>query len=330
MERGHVHPEHGAHPRSRGEHAATLFSVGSRSGSSPLARGTPGVDAACLVIVGLIPARAGNTNFLEIPAASPWAHPRSRGEHIHDDRRRINSLGSSPLARGTRQSGAGKLTRRGLIPARAGNTGRVAVTGGVRRAHPRSRGEHRLSAHLYFDLPGSSPLARGTLTGGAPAICRVGLIPARAGNTCFRLSVRLASRAHPRSRGEHLKIWSGPPVVRGSSPLARGTHVLVHEGRGRVGLIPARAGNMEEPPPTPPVKWAHPRSRGEHRSHQNRGCRPTGSSPLARGTPFCPVLGEVFPGLIPARAGNTWLLARVLAACRAHPRSRGEHRGLTS
>ena len=238
--------------------------------------------------------------------------------------------GSSPLARGTRALAPTPTDAKGLIPARAGNT--VLRSSSPHRvgAHPRSRGEHRLSAHLYFDLPGSSPLARGTLTGGAPAICRVGLIPARAGNTCFRLSVRLASRAHPRSRGEHLKIWSGPPVVRGSSPLARGTHVLVHEGRGRVGLIPARAGNMEEPPPTPPVKWAHPRSRGEHRSHQNRGCRPTGSSPLARGTPFCPVLGEVFPGLIPARAGNTWLLARVLAACRAHPRSRGEHRGLTS
>ena len=114
-----------AHPRSRGEHAATLFSVGSRSGSSPLARGTPGVDAACLVIVGLIPARAGNTNFLEIPAASPWAHPRSRGEHIHDDRRRINSLGSSPLARGTLVTHLCDNPLCGLIPARAGNTARL-------------------------------------------------------------------------------------------------------------------------------------------------------------------------------------------------------------
>ena len=142
MERGHVHPEHGAHPRSRGEHAATLFSVGSRSGSSPLARGTPGVDAACLVIVGLIPARAGNTNFLEIPAASPWAHPRSRGEHIHDDRRRINSLGSSPLARGTPRGFSQTKNIDGLIPARAGNTEPPITRKSRRRAHPRSRGEH--------------------------------------------------------------------------------------------------------------------------------------------------------------------------------------------
>ena len=137
--------------------------------------------------------------------------------------------------------------------------------------------------------------------------------------------MRLASRAHPRSRGEHLKIWSGPPVVRGSSPLARGTHVLVHEGRGRVGLIPARAGNMEEPPPTPPVKWAHPRSRGEHRSHQNRGCRPTGSSPLARGTRARNCRSTSRAGLIPARAGNTPNGRELNERAGAHPRSRGEH-----
>ena len=131
--------------------------------------------------------------------------------------------------------------------------------------------------------------------------------------------------AHPRSRGEHAATLFSVGSRSGSSPLARGTHVLVHEGRGRVGLIPARAGNMEEPPPTPPVKWAHPRSRGEHRSHQNRGCRPTGSSPLARGTPSSSLLNSESAGLIPARAGNTSMLPRHQQRNRAHPRSRGEH-----
>ena len=173
----------GAHPRSRGEHATPGALEAAARGSSPLARGTRWCVARQAAHRGLIPARAGNTLMLHESAINIWAHPRSRGEHGLVEQLQGVRLGSSPLARGTRQSGAGKLTRRGLIPARAGNTGRVAVTGGVRRAHPRSRGEHRLSAHLYFDLPGSSPLARGTLTGGAPAICRVGLIPARAGNT---------------------------------------------------------------------------------------------------------------------------------------------------
>ena len=319
-----------AHPRSREEHSSTARISKPPPGSSPLARGTRHSRTTARVSPGLIPARAGNTNPASARKGHGGAHPRSRGEHATPGALEAAARGSSPLARGTRWCVARQAAHRGLIPARAGNTLMLHESAINIWAHPRSRGEHGLVEQLQGVRLGSSPLARGTRQSGAGKLTRRGLIPARAGNTCFRLSVRLASRAHPRSRGEHLKIWSGPPVVRGSSPLARGTHVLVHEGRGRVGLIPARAGNMEEPPPTPPVKWAHPRSRGEHRSHQNRGCRPTGSSPLARGTPFCPVLGEVFPGLIPARAGNTWLLARVLAACRAHPRSRGEHRGLTS
>ena len=122
MERGHVHPEHGAHPRSRGEHAATLFSVGSRSGSSPLARGTPGVDAACLVIVGLIPARAGNTDYPLLQPVRHRAHPRSRGEHQSAAQMVATVRGSSPLARGTLAELMRWAPDEGLIPARAGNT----------------------------------------------------------------------------------------------------------------------------------------------------------------------------------------------------------------
>ena len=192
-------------------------------------------------------------------------------------------------------------------------------------AHPRSRGEHDAQSHGDIIESGSSPLARGTHQLSTATARQSGLIPARAGNTHRGSPGYLSCWAHPRSRGEHLKIWSGPPVVRGSSPLARGTHVLVHEGRGRVGLIPARAGNMEEPPPTPPVKWAHPRSRGEHRSHQNRGCRPTGSSPLARGTRARNCRSTSRAGLIPARAGNTNNSILESVFNRAHPRSRGEH-----
>ena len=53
--------------------------------------------------------------------------------------------------------------------------------------------------------------------------------------------------------------------------------------------------------------WAHPRSRGEHGLvEQLQGVR-LGSSPLARGTPFASKQGMQANGLIPARAGNTFL-----------------------
>ena len=61
MERGHVHPEHGAHPRSRGEHSITDGSTTTSLGSSPLARGTHALRLSLEHQRGLIPARAGNT-----------------------------------------------------------------------------------------------------------------------------------------------------------------------------------------------------------------------------------------------------------------------------
>ena len=92
-------------------------------------------------------------------------------------------LGSSPLARGTLDRSNDHIAALGLIPARAGNT--RALFGDVRplRAHPRSRGEHAvLAGHCVF-LPGSSPLARGTLPQRVEGLNAQGLIPARAGNT---------------------------------------------------------------------------------------------------------------------------------------------------
>ena len=52
------------------------------------------------------------------------------------------------------------------------------------------------------------------------------LIPARAGNTSLALEWNLADAAHPRSRGEHPSQPSLLFALYGSSPLARGTHLL--------------------------------------------------------------------------------------------------------
>ena len=74
----------------------------------------------------------------------------------------------------------------------------------IRRAHPRSRGEHGATFAAFRDPSGSSPLARGTRWDDAPLETFTGLIPARAGNTVYASWVPRKFRAHPRSRGEHL------------------------------------------------------------------------------------------------------------------------------
>ena len=92
---------------------------------------------------------------------------------------------------------------------------------------------------------GSSPLARGTrqdpLCGGALR----GLIPARAGNTKATQEESANNEAHPRSRGEHTRMFRLHDAGQGSSPLARGTPGYRHGGTSPIGLIPARAGNTK-------------------------------------------------------------------------------------
>ncbi len=114
----------------------------------------------------------------------------------------------------------------GLIPARAGNTYPVLPNRNYTGAHPRSRGEHSRSLSSHSARRGSSPLARGTHRGTLSGQARIGLIPARAGNTGIGGLARTRRWAHPRSRGEHVVRVLRFPSNAGSSPLARGTHLL--------------------------------------------------------------------------------------------------------
>ena len=75
-------------------------------------------------LVGLIPARAGNTHDNSDHRTGCRAHPRSRGEHEMSFRAAVLGRGSSPLARGTPTEVADEADVVGLIPARAGNTAR--------------------------------------------------------------------------------------------------------------------------------------------------------------------------------------------------------------
>ena len=192
-------------------------------GSSPLARGTPEYRDGTRSSIGLIPARAGNTPGGNAEANRSGAHPRSRGEHKKAKGDSEGTPGSSPLARGTHEVQDVSDDCLGLIPARAGNTFGGGHGAFSFWAHPRSRGEHALPVRFRVAVPGSSPLARGTLVVAVSIRQRLGLIPARAGNTSCSLRSRRCWRAHPRSRGEHTGNTGVKAPEQGSSPLARGT-----------------------------------------------------------------------------------------------------------
>ena len=213
----------------------------------------------------------------------------------------------------------------GLIPARAGTTFIRRNQICLRRAHPRSRGDHTRSSRSERSISGSSPLARGPpvlLTSADP---RTGLIPARAGTTSSETFTKLSPRAHPRSRGDHGKERIVIPVAAGSSPLARGPPWVRGVVWRRRGLIPARAGTTKEAEAAHLINRAHPRSRGDHRTLKHRLMQQPGSSPLARG-PLCRRDNDRHVhGLIPARAGTTQRDLCFEGRTWAHPRSRGDH-----
>ena len=313
------------HPRSRGEHLHSPEPLIPIHGSSPLARGTPRRLRRYPTRTRFIPARAGNTARAVSGRLTGPVHPRSRGEHVVDDKDRATSYGSSPLARGTPGNRRRQHLNQRFIPARAGNTIVALRLNLVIPVHPRSRGEHASSFVRHRSCTGSSPLARGTPR--PVAVHRLGgrFIPARAGNTRPVRRTRRTPPVHPRSRGEHVSNPTDSASRCGSSPLARGTprRVVYAEVVGR--FIPARAGNTLPSSTCGSLQPVHPRSRGEHPPVGVPVEYVTGSSPLARGTPSWWTCGRHACRFIPARAGNTRCSRRRSCLATVHPRSRGEH-----
>ncbi len=115
----------------------------------------------------------------------------------------------------------------------------------------------------------------------------------------------------------------------GSSPLTRGKRPPAADRRRRLGLIPAHAGKTSRLCSFRSPRPAHPRSRGENCGARVKPRGVGGSSPLTRGKHRNGVLGFGKHGLIPAHAGKTSAQTTQAPVTAAHPRSRGENRGLT-
>ena len=190
-------------------------------------------------------------------------HPRSRGVYSLKAAGFDDHKGSSPLARGLRAGLGHAHHGRGIIPARAGFTGRDRPRRRDRRDHPRSRGVYTPPTVRDDSWYGSSPLARGLPVAKVSAILAPRIIPARAGFTCSPGWPAPRSGDHPRSRGVYV-------VIPGLLPFpAR--------------IIPARAGFTLPPAHSPISQGDHPRSRGVYQDDVSEITVASGSSPLARG-----------------------------------------------
>ena len=166
-----------------------------------------------------------------------------RGVHLNASVVHPREAGSSPHARGPRDSHLGWIGRKGIIPACAGSTidGHAADVNG--KDHPRMRGVHPTGALVSSKEEGSSPHARGPLGAMTTGDKTYRIIPACAGSTDHQKVDVYKVKDHPRMRGVHFqRLWTQIKSA-GSSPHARGPPPPRVCQSPRPGIIPACAGS---------------------------------------------------------------------------------------
>ncbi len=214
-----------------------------RCGLSPLARGTRCQSLPTPGRRRFIPAGAGNTFITAISVMTGPVYPRWRGEHAESMHNFDRENGLSPLARGTQKDIRSPALPNRFIPAGAGNTSRCRSCSGSGPVYPRWRGEHHRYPIVIRPAPGLSPLARGTHRHATDHASGLRFIPAGAGNTCGLLFLYSSVPVYPRWRGEHLRQRAALRLIRGLSPLARGTRIVSNLVNEYSRFIPAGAGN---------------------------------------------------------------------------------------
>ena len=152
-----------AHPRACGENWSMTAMTARAPGSSPRVR--------------------GKHRARPLHSAGQMAHPRACGENGGHRLVLQGGYGSSPRVRGKLGGDGHGVQGAGLIPARAGKTGRPSSTTSAPWAHPRACGENVFRESCCRESRGSSPRVRGKRPLYSTRRTGCGLIPARAGKT---------------------------------------------------------------------------------------------------------------------------------------------------
>ena len=155
-------------------------------GSSPRVRGAARPHSVLLRPPGIIPARAGSSQFAIQVYRCIGDHPRACGEQGMLRLPKHYAPGSSPRVRGAAPSSFPLSYDFGIIPARAGSSGHSDHSRCTDWDHPRACGE-QLRVSASTDAPvGSSPRVRGAGGRRRHMPSATGIIPARAGSSCMR------------------------------------------------------------------------------------------------------------------------------------------------
>ena len=150
-----------------------------------------------------IPAYAGRTWKRCSDRRRSWKHPRIRGENQVTFLSPSRLPETSPHTRGEPSALRIPKFRTRNIPAYAGRTRLILHVAVYAWKHPRIRGENSGAATRFGLYSETSPHTRGELSHPEPQVLIDGNIPAYAGRTWFRVRCAVATRKHPRIRGEN-------------------------------------------------------------------------------------------------------------------------------
>ena len=315
------------HPRACGGNRTISTKQAQGGGASPRLRGKRLPDCLPPLLVGCIPAPAGETWSAPGCGRSRRVHPRACGGNVMSHKPNHEKRGASPRLRGKRPPSRQCPAHRGCIPAPAGETRAAGSRAGRCPVHPRACGGNIAGADTATPQQGASPRLRGKRTPGKSPNRSAGCIPAPAGETYARGARSVSPGVHPRACGGNACLICSVSHVVGASPRLRGKRRAESSPPWRARCIPAPAG--ETAPRRPPARRSsvHPRACGGNLLRAVSRPPGAGASPRLRGKRM--LLGETRdrPGCIPAPAGETPTSATSARGRPVHPRACGGNPG---
>ena len=190
-----------AYPRAGGGTASITSLKAADAGLSPRRRGNRELFAWGFLVVGPIPAQAGEPRHRELPRVGFGAYPRAGGgtRGLAGDRR--HAVGLSPRRRGNLSNWPNSLRFHGPIPAQAGEPRSRTFFAVSARAYPRAGGGTRDESGAEHCAEGLSPRRRGNLVRHAQQPSGDRPIPAQAGEPGSAMPNSRHRRAYPRAGG---------------------------------------------------------------------------------------------------------------------------------
>ena len=272
---------------------------------------------------GSIPAHAGEPAPGRTQGATAWVYPRACGGTAKRSKLRCLCHGLSPRMRGNHDGHELPPPWTRSIPAHAGEPGAEGGPPLSTRVYPRACGGTSACGMAVISVTGLSPRMRGNppcMLGGE-GLSRS--IPAHAGEPCTRAGTSPGPGVYPRACGGTDDPCHADTLLEGLSPRMRGNRLPEAVQVEGIGSIPAHAGE-------PGFRWrkgspggVYPRACGGTVAPSAVEWAAWGLSPRMRGNRIARKVASIFPGSIPAHAGEPPGDGRAPSGARVYPRACG-------